>query len=205
MKQDGIARANAMVQIAINKALETPAPTFDKKKFELAIDYALTQTGNHDMFYEPVRNKFLEAGVILIVLPNLPRSNTNGATKKIGKSVMIMVNDRRLYADTFWFTLLHEAGHVMNGDFGISLDGERDDKEKAADEFAENKLIAPMAYEHFLQECNGKFTASNIRSFAERIGRDPGIVLGRLENDGHVSHGGNLHSLKRKYRVATSL
>lgn len=33
---------------------------------------------------------------------------------------MLMVNDRRLNSDTFWFTLFHEIGHIMNGDFGIS-------------------------------------------------------------------------------------
>jgi hypothetical protein len=92
----------------------------------------------------------------------------------------------------------------MNGDFGISFNGEKGDREKAADEFAENKLIDSLAYEHFLQECNGKFTANNIRFFAEHIGRDPGIVLGRLENDGHIGHGNRLHSLKRKYRVVVS-
>jgi addiction module HigA family antidote len=204
MGEDNIARANAMVQISINQALKTSAPSFDKRRFELAIDYALTQTCNHETFYESVRSRFLEAGVILIVLPNLPGSNTSGATKKIGKSVMIMVNDRRLYADTFWFTLLHEVGHVMSGDFGISFNGEKGSKEKATDEFAENKLIDPLAYEHFLQECNGKFTASNIRLFAEQIGRDPGIVLGRLENDGYIGHGSGLQSLKRKYRVIAS-
>lgn len=33
---------------------------------------------------------------------------------------MLMVNDRRLNSDTFWFTLFHEIGHIMNEDFGIS-------------------------------------------------------------------------------------
>ena len=34
MKEANIARANAMVQIAINQALKIEAPKFDKKKFE---------------------------------------------------------------------------------------------------------------------------------------------------------------------------
>ena len=54
---------------------------------------------------------------------------------------MIMVNNRRLYADSFWFTLMHEIGHVMNGDFGISFEGEAGEAESMADEYAENKLI----------------------------------------------------------------
>ena len=29
----------------------------------------------------------------------------------------MMVNDRRFYSDTFWFTLFHEIGHIINGDY----------------------------------------------------------------------------------------
>lgn len=45
------------------------------------------------------------------ILTNMESSSTNGATKKIGNNVMLMVNDRRLYADSFWFTLFHEIRH----------------------------------------------------------------------------------------------
>lgn len=37
-------KANAMVQIATNKALKISAPKFNKKKFEEAVKYALTLT-----------------------------------------------------------------------------------------------------------------------------------------------------------------
>jgi hypothetical protein len=75
-----------------------------------------------------VRQAFLDAGVILVILPNLAGSKINGATKKIGSSVMLMVNDRRQYADSFWFTLLHEAGHVLHGDYGVSFKGDVGEK-----------------------------------------------------------------------------
>ena len=204
MSKKSIAKANAMVQIATNKAAGVSAPSFNKRKFNKAIEFALTQTRNHDGFFPLVREAFLEAGVILVVLPNLPGSKTNGATKKIGKSVMMMVNDRRLYADSFWFTLLHEAGHVINGDFGISFNGETGDAEKAADEFAESRLIDSVAYESFLRSSRGKFTIGSIGAFAESIDRDPGIVLGRLENDRHIGHGNNLQSLRCKYRISVA-
>lgn len=71
-------------------------------------------------FYPVIKEAFLKAGVILVILPNISGSKINGATKKIGNNIMLMVNDRRLNSDTFWFTLFHEIGHIMNGDFGIS-------------------------------------------------------------------------------------
>ena len=160
MKETNTARANAMVQIAINQALKIEVPKFDKKKFEKAVDYALTLTTQHGDFYPLIRKAFEDAGVIFVILPNLPGSGINGATKKIGQNVMLMVNDRRFYSDTFWFTLFHEIGHIINA----------------------------------------------IRRFAERIDRDPGIVLGRLQNDQIVpfTNVALSKALKHKYKVITS-
>ncbi|WP_248405364.1 ImmA/IrrE family metallo-endopeptidase [Butyrivibrio fibrisolvens] len=127
-------------------------------------------------------------------------SNTNGATKKIGNNIMLMVNDRRLYADTFWFTLFHEIGHIMNGDFGISFDKEKGEIEERADIYAQNMLINPTDYKEFLRE--NRFDTSSIKRFAEKIGRDPGIVLGRLQNDKKVGYTDRtLNMLRRRYKV----
>ncbi len=204
MKEENKARANVMVQIAINKALKIEAPKFNKKKFELAVDYALTLTTKHQDFYPLINQAFADAGVILIILPNLPGSGINGATKKIGQNVMLMVNDRRLYSDTFWFTLFHEIGHIINGDYGITFDGEHEGQEDAADKYAEDKLIPPEEYVGFLE--NNQFGENEIRVFAEKIHRDPGIVLGRLQNDRKVAFSNVTLSkaLRHKYKVITT-
>lgn len=200
MKESNVVKANAMVQIAINKALNTDAPKYNKAKFEEAIKYALSLTRNHKEFYPLIREAFLDAGVILVILPNLPGSKINGATKKIGDSVMLMVNDRRLYSDTFWFTLFHEIGHIVNGDYGISFDKEIGQKEEAADKFAADSLIPPDRYKEFTEI--KKFNVASIVTFAEEIDRDPGIVLGRLQNDGFVDYNDwRLGSLKHQYKV----
>lgn len=199
-----IARANAMVQIATNMALRADAPRFDKAKFEQAVLYALSQTSNHEGFYPLVREAFMDAGVVFVILPNLSGSKTNGATKKVGSSIMLMVNDRRCYADSFWFTLLHEIGHVMNGDFGISFECETGEREDAADEYARDMLIDSSLYESFVKR--GRFTLPSVEGFARSINRDPGIVLGRLQNDGHIAHGDpRFASLKRRYKVVMGL
>lgn len=146
-----------MVQIAINKALKTEAPKFNKKKFGETIEFVLTQTCNHQGFLPVIRKAFLEAGVVLVVLPNLKNSGINGATKKIDGKIMLMVNDRRHFADTFWFTLFHEIGHIMNGDYGITFKD-----------------------------------------------RDPGIVFGRLQNDGKIpfTETSLSNNLRHRYKVS---
>ena len=163
LSEANIVKANIMVQIAINIALKTEVPKFNKAFFEEAVRYALTLTKDHSTFYPLIKGAFGKAGVILVILPNISGSKINGATKKIGNNIMLMVNDRRLNSDTFWFTLFHEIGHIINGD------------------------------------------AQTIRIFAEKIDRDPGIVLGRLLNDGKVDYNDwTLKDLRHKYKVKTA-
>lgn len=200
LSEQNVIKANALVQIATNIALEIDAPKYDKKRFEEAIDFALTQTTNHSGFYKNINNAFHEAGVILVLLPNMPGSNINGATKKIGNNIMLMVNDRRLNADTFWFTLFHEIGHIINGDFGISFEKEKGKIEDMADVFAENKLIDLEQYKEF--RAQRRFDVNSIKNFAKKINRDPGIVVGRLQNDREIGYTDrSLNMLRQKYKV----
>ena len=195
-------KANVMVQIATNKALEVNAPKFNKKKFEEAAKYALTLTKNHEEFYPLIKKAFWEAGVIFVILPNIAGSKTNGATKKVGDNIMLMVNDRRLNADSFWFTLFHEIGHIINGDYGISFEKETGVQEDAANKFAEDSLIPSEQYQEFI-EC-AQFDLQSIRQFANTIDRDPGIVLGRLQNDKKVDFNDwTMKPLRHKYKVKT--
>ncbi|MBO5278037.1 MAG: HigA family addiction module antidote protein [Lachnospiraceae bacterium] len=200
MSESNIVKANTMVQIATNIALKTEAPKFNKSLFEEAIRYALTLTENHSTFYPLIKEAFCKAGVILVILPNISGSKINGATKKVGNNIMLLVNDRRLNSDTFWFTLFHEIGHIMNGDYGISFDSESGEQEEIADKYAEDMLIPWDQYQQFIAE--NRFDIQSIRRFAKRIDRDPGIVLGRLLNDGKVNYDDwSLNSLRHKYKV----
>lgn len=203
LEESSIVKANTMVQIATNKALAIEAPKFNKKKFEEAVQYALNLTKNHKEFYPLIRKAFEEAGVIFVILPNISGSKINGATKKVGDNIMLMVNDRRLYSDSFWFTLFHEIGHIINGDYGISFKKESGEQEQAADEFAEDRLIPREQYNAFVE--NRRFGVNDIIRFAESINRDPGIVLGRLQNDGFVGYDDwTMKPIKHKYIIKTS-
>ncbi|MBR4760717.1 MAG: HigA family addiction module antidote protein [Lachnospiraceae bacterium] len=179
-----VVNANVMVQIAINRVLKTETPKFNRKKFEKAVLFALSQTKNHDGFLYVVKKAFQDAGVVLVVLPNLKNSGIYGATKKVDGKVLLMVNDRRHYADTFWFTLFHEIGHILNSDLGITFKAEAEDE---ADQYAKNMLIPREKYEEFIDQ-NHCFDERTIVEFAESINQDPGIVLGRLMKDEIVEY-----------------
>ena len=199
LTKSNIVNANAMVQIAINQTLGIETPKYSKKGFEKAVEFALTQTKNHEGFLPAVTKAFKEAGVVLVVLPNLRNSGVNGATKKVDGKVMLMVNDRRHYADTFWFTLFHEVGHILNGDLGVTFTYEAEDD---ADLYARNILIPKEAYAEFVR-AHRCFDENTILGFAESIDQDPGIVLGRLMKDHKVEYTNKYLSdrLRHKYNV----
>ena len=49
-----------------------------------------------------------------ILLPNLKNSGVNGAVKWINDGrVILAINNRRLEADVFWFSIFHEIRHVL--------------------------------------------------------------------------------------------
>ncbi len=174
LSRSNIINSNVMLQIAINETLEAKIPQYDKKKFENCLDYVLQLTKKHDAFLPETKEVLGEAGVYLAVLPNMKNSGISGATKRVNGKVMIFVNDRRHYEDTFWFTLFHEIGHVLNGNLGATSE-----REAEADEFARRKLIPEDKYIDFVANCDS-FNERNIKKFADSIDRDPGIVLGRL-------------------------
>ena len=193
-------KANIMMQIATNEALHANAPKFNKKDFEEAVDYALTLTESHTDFYDKIKAAFFNAGVIFVILPNISGSRINGATKKVGDNIVLMVNDRRLYADTFWFTLFHEIGHILSGDYGVSFDMEPGENEKLADEYARNRLIPSEQYDEFIS--HQIFSPQSIKDFSKSIHRDPGIVLGRLQKDGIVGYNdAKMNALKKQYKL----
>lgn len=193
-------KANTMVQIAINHALEVDAPSYDMHKFEKAVEEALGLTCRHDDFYPLVKELFFEAGVIFYIMPNLKGSKINGATKKIGNSILLMVNSRGKYADTFWFTLFHEIGHIIAGDYGVSYENDISQKETAADTYAKDKLIPPADFCMFLDR--NDFSPGSVIEFSRQINRDPGIVAGRLFKERIMSYSNtDLNGLRKKYRI----
>lgn len=199
--ESNIIKANIMVQIATNLSMKNiDIPKFDKQQFIKSIEYALTLTKEHFISSNLIKESFYNCGVDLHILPSITGSKINGATKKIGNHIMLMINDRNSNSDSFWFTLFHEIGHIINGDLGISFENDEGEKEERANKFAEDKLIPLKEYDEFKKEKN--FSVQNIIDFSKKIDRDPGIVLGRLQKDKIIEFNDwKYSSLKKKYQI----
>jgi len=111
-----------------------------------------------------------------------------------------MMTLRDGWADIFWFSLFHELGHILlHGRNTVILEGaEKDPKlkkqEDQANRFAAATLLPPAQYRVFVAA--KQFFETDIKTFAGNIGVEPGIVVGRLKHDGHLS--GQWHNGLRK-------
>jgi HTH-type transcriptional regulator / antitoxin HigA len=94
--------------------------------------------------------------------------------------------------DSFWFTLMHELGHIVAGHQGSYLDDlanlDLTDEEAEANRLAANWLIDPLALEVFVMKNQPRFSRKAIEEFAQSQRRHPGIILGRLHNEQLVPH-----------------
>lgn len=210
-----VINANAWVQTAINIGSAMDVEPYDKKKLSAAIPEIRSMTvQNPKQFYPRLKELLASCGVALVLLPNLKNCGVNGAVKWLGKDkVVLALNDRRKYADTFWFALFHELGHVLQQRIKVLLVSEKNKTgletdeliqklETEADVFSQDTLIPKDEYFEFVENNTRGFTAETIRNFAKKIDILPGIVVGRLQQDNHLAYQTNLNSLKIKYVIS---
>lgn len=136
-------------------------------------------------------------GIALVFLPHMGGSFLHGATFKDGKKFVVGLTVRGKDADKFWFSFFHELGHIIYGHVGHS-EGTTQEEEAIADRFAADTLIPPDAYIAFTNQ--GDFGKTALCRFADSIGIDVGIVVGRLQKDGYVSYN-RYNELKSRYEI----
>jgi HTH-type transcriptional regulator / antitoxin HigA len=129
------------------------------------------------------------AGIHVIVEDGLPGMSLDGAsfhTAELGPVLGMTLRHDRL--DNFWFTLLHELGHIAlhlaapsSDVFVDAIDESGDDEEEAeaeADAFAKDALIPRDAW--FRSDAYRIGSESSLLALAKHLGVHPAIVAGRI-------------------------
>lgn len=135
------------------------------------------------------RDLLLQHGIVLIAEPQIPGLAIDGAAFLVEGVPVIGMTLRRDTIDSFWFTLLHEAAHVvlhyrMGLAIGFYDDNEHaslDGIEKEADDFASNLLIPDDVWKRTPARIS-KATAP-IEKLAKDLGIHPAIVYGRIQKE----------------------
>lgn len=140
------------------------------------------------------------AGVAVVCVPAIKGTCVSGAARWLQPDkALVMLSDRYKTADQFWFTFFHESGHILlHGKKDVYIDEEKmevNEQEHEADEFAANLLIEPVRYVLFVSM--GEFTKKSVQRFAASLGISPGIIVGRLQHDGHIPYSW-LNDLKQR-------
>lgn len=132
---------------------------------------------------------FAECGIAFQVVQNFRGAPVQGFIKETADGRLILcLTIRGKRADRFWFTLFHEIAHILNEDYKarfVDFDSVQGKAEQIADQYAGDMLIPPKEYRKFVlsKDCT---SWNRITAFAEAVGVQPFVVLGRLQNDEYL-------------------
>jgi HTH-type transcriptional regulator / antitoxin HigA len=143
-----------------------------------------------------------DAGVA-IVLVKAPRGcRASGASRLVAPDkAMVLLSFRHLSDDHFWFTLLHEFGHLLLHRAETFVDADDtypNDREREANEFARSLIIPPSRWEEFV---NLQYDSSSVIRFSVSLGIAPGLVVGQLQHREAIPRD-RLNFLKRRWTWA---
>ena len=175
---------------------------FQLKKLTEAIPNILS-CANREEDLAHIPKMLNDLGVHFAIVPHLNKTYLDGAAFYLGNRPVVALTLRHNRIDCFWFSLLHELGHIVAGHRGIYLDNldklEENSEEKKADKLARNWLIKEEALQLFINQTKPKFSKKAIINFAKTQNRHPGIILGRLQHEGLVPYQ-NLRVLLNKVK-----
>lgn len=146
-----------------------------------------------------------ECGIRFLIIEHLPQTRIDGVCMWLGENQPVIALSMRYdRLDYFWFTLMHELGHVYRQDGfttilapDIDLVGEKavltnvkPEVEQQADLFASEHTITQNEMDNFIVRVRPLFSKVKIQGFALRQGVHPALVIGQLQHKGaiHWSH-----------------
>jgi HTH-type transcriptional regulator/antitoxin HigA len=131
-----------------------------------------------------------DRNIIVVTERHLPATHLDGAAMLLdGEIPVIGLTLRHDRLDNFWFTLLHEVGHILcHRDRGLRegfFDEEgvtaHDEFEKEADSFAESALIPNEVWQRSFVRFTK--TPTQVVQFAKERGIGSAIVAGRIRRE----------------------
>lgn len=179
------------------EAKKIECPPYDPKTFKKTLSQIRALTiADPQIFCPPMTSLCAQAGVALVFIPELPGIRVSGAARWLPSTkAVIQLNLRYKTNDHFWFTFFHEAGHILKHNKrltfieelqppGVYAEESQGHLEEEANKFAAKFLIPVKNYRELLRK--RPLSKETIIQFAQELGIAPGIVVGRLQHDGHL-------------------
>jgi HTH-type transcriptional regulator / antitoxin HigA len=176
--------------------------TYNAKEFKNALNVIRGFLNNTPKdFANQMIRLCANSGVALVFVERPKGLPVYGITKWLTKDkALIQLSLYRKYEDYMWFSLFHEAAHILlHGKSDVFIEAnstEKNEKENEADKFASKFLIPEINWKNFITNTN-KFDEKTICNFAKDIDICPGIIVGRLQRERYINFS-KMNHLRRK-------
>lgn len=184
-------------------------PRYDEAKFREALREMRSLTVLPPKEFGPhLEALFRDAGVIFELVPAIKCSYVSGVARWLDADrPLIQLSAFGSFNDRFWFTLFHEAAHILlhgksrKSRESVFLDDpagrtSTSMQEREANDWAGDWLIPPQ-HKWVLTQLRDK---SAVVDFAHQLGIHPGIVVGRLQHD-RIIQPSWMNNLKDRFRI----
>jgi HTH-type transcriptional regulator / antitoxin HigA len=193
---------NAWIELGKKIAKETKIVPFNKKGL-IDFTHEIKSFSQKDDGIKNIVNELGKLGVKLIFLPHFSKTRVDGATFWIDKTPVILMSLRYDRIDNFYFTLLHEVGHIiLHGDNEyknffddtMTIGDSTDKREIEANKFAQDELTPQGVIGSFAGIRPGAVPFNIISEKSKEANIHRGILIGVLQHKKLLSYG--------QYRVA---
>ena len=158
------------------------------------LDHVLSQLKR--LMYSPQEIRHIpkilgDSGIRLVIAEQLPGTKIDGAAFWLNDGPVIAMSVRYDRIDSFWFTLLHEIGHIAHRTSSMDVDidamGEGLPKsERQANDFAAEQAVPQAELNSLIARVGPLYSMERIRGFAQLHGIHPGIIVGQLHHRGQI-------------------
>lgn len=191
------------LRLAAREAEEQTTEDYVESAFKTALGQVrgLTRASVPESL-EETRRLCNDAGVALSLVKPLPKARLSGAAWWLSpRKPIIALSARHKTDDHLWFSLFHEAAHILlhnkKNVFVDGTNGEVDAVEAEANEWAAQFLAPRSDWQRFVAA--GAYSSVDIVQFADEQGIAPGIIVGRLQHEGLLEWN-RLNELKVRLR-----
>ena len=114
-EQSDVGAISAWLRLGEQTAEKQDAPKYDRRRFEQALLEVRGLTCEAPEVFEPrMRQLLREAGVLLALVPAIPRAHVSGVARWLSATrPLIQLSLYGKTNDKFWFTFFHEAAHIL--------------------------------------------------------------------------------------------
>lgn len=188
--QADVEAISAWLRMGERMAEKLDGPPYDEARFNTALTEIRELTRLPPAEFEPrLRSLLHAAGVAFVMVPALPRAHVSGVARWLNPHrPMIQLSLYGKLNDRFWFSLFHEAAHILlhsQQKKSVFLDDPSKAESSSAEEreanaWARDRLITPQQARELP---NLPKTKAAVIAFAKNAGIHPGIVVGRMQHD----------------------